>query len=1541
MALTAEQRIAAVQTQAPDVETGERIAIASHTGALAAGAALAAKGGWVGLTAYGAGMAGAYAGDWAADKLGLAEVAADGLAAFGLRTIGQGGPHPGVVGCQVAHNHGFAGFLATVAVGALAAVAVGALVVATGGAAAVALIGAAAAGGFAGGLVGGALGGALAQMGARTGPITTGSPDVLIAGKPVARMTDTAACSKESAPFPLIEGSETIFVNNLPMARVGHRLACGAVLDEGADSVFMDHTTVACAEPAPAIPVWGRVLVDWLGILPLGKFAAGLGRRANRTASARAAGTPRHCQTHCGDPVNVATGEFVEWRTDIDIPGVLPFQLRRSYRTRADAATRSLFGPHWCDSLTVALVRRGALIDYHDDEGVCWTFDAPYAVLDAHHLKAPQLVLRGTRDAPELHDRETGARYHFDWQGDSARLSRVEDGYGNHYRLHYRRERLVRLEHSDGYTLDFAWRPEGTLGAVWLHEPDGPPVELVRYQHDARGRLIRSQSDASGHLVYAYDEHHGIIAWGDSGRTSVQLRYDDAGWVTRVDTPHGIHAACFEYDRPARITRVWLDGACTTYHYTADGLVTRVIDPLGAETVTAWDAYQRKVSETDPLGRVTRYAYTDEGWLRGITDPCGRTTRFTYDEAGNRLRLETPDGQRWHWTYDAAGNLRTEQTPDGLVTRLERDARGRLVRHIRPDRSESRFHYDALGRPCGVTAPNGGVTRWAQDRLGRVFETTDAEGALTRYAYPPRSDDAAPKARGHTAPSRVILANGDTWTYRYDAEGLPDAVTDAAGHTRQYRWGAYDLLESHSDPLGGITRYRYDAQARLAAVTNALGQTWRYTYDPAGRLVQETDFAGRITRYRYDAAGRLLVKTAPDGHDYRYTWDERDRLTCIDAGDSRIDYAYDEPGRLTRAALYRGDTLESETCLRYDPHGRLLEETQGPHRIAWRYDAFGRVAGRTTPLGTVAYDYDALGLLDALTGPRGEVHVQRDRLGRTLQRSSRPFGPDGQPVLVPGPQFHLTQRFDAAGHLLAQALRGDGLPSAQRRYHWQHGRLIGLDDARFGRTRYRYDARDQVLEARYDPGPGYGPTLGGLSPGPGPQPGVTAETFGYDALGNLCGQHTPQAHADQTYTPAGSVARRGQTEYRYDARGRTTCRTEHRPGFRPHTWHYRWDAFDRLIQVHTPDGQVWRYTYDAFGRRLAKHCLTPGRAGRRRPLVEAQYLWDGPNLAVEWRRYGTTDAAAAPTETREWHHEPGTFVPLALAYQREQARPAWLHVITDPLGTPRELVSDDGEVVWAGQLRTWGRLDRWAVKESDTRLARRLPRGYRTAANDPYIEVELRFQNQWEDPESGLYYNYQRYYDPDTGQYLSPDPIGLQGGLRPHGYVHNPVGWVDPWGLAGCPPSSAAQYARLKEYLRIQELQSHGFYKPGGGRIATDYISPHAFSRHGYDGGRIPNQNRTMFDENIDVAKLRSDTMSNPDRFYSDIRTRATVYEKTYPFDITPNTHIDTGGLGSGPVSNQASRVHKVFVHPDPTKSTQFPLAPRHASKSPWSPQPL
>jgi len=60
----------------------------------------------------------------------------------------------------------------------------------------------------------------------------------------------------------------------------------------------------------------------------------------------------------------------------------------------------------------------------------------------------------------------------------------------------------------------------------------------------------------------------------------------------------------------------------------------------------------------------------------------------------------------------------------------------------------------------------------------------------------------------------------------------------------------------------------------------------------------------------------------------------------------------------------------------------------------------------------------------------------------------------------------------------------------------------------------------------------------------------------------------------------------------------------------------------------------------------------------------------------------------------------------------------------------------------------------------------------------------LRFPGQYYQPETGLYYNYHRDYDPDTGRYLQPDPIGLAGGLNPYVYANaNPLRFVDPLGL--------------------------------------------------------------------------------------------------------------------------------------------------------------
>ncbi len=100
--------------------------------------------------------------------------------------------------------------------------------------------------------------------------------------------------------------------------------------------------------------------------------------------------------------------------------------------------------------------------------------------------------------------------------------------------------------------------------------------------------------------------------------------------------------------------------------------------------------------------------------------------------------------------------------------------------------------------------------------------------------------------------------------------------------------------------------------------------------------------------------------------------------------------------------------------------------------------------------------------------------------------------------------------------------------------------------------------------------------------------------------------------------------------------------------------------------------------------------------------------------------------------------------------------------VTDQVGTPRELMTSAGRLAWSAGFTAFGELDTVKAKETD---------------------CPIRFQGQWFDEESGLHYNFHRYYDPETGKYLSSDPIGLDGGTRSYGYVHNPLAWVDPRGL--------------------------------------------------------------------------------------------------------------------------------------------------------------
>ena len=186
---------------------------------------------------------------------------------------------------------------------------------------------------------------------------------------------------------------------------------------------------------------------------------------------------------------------------------------------------------------------------------------------------------------------------------------------------------------------------------------------------------------------------------------------------------------------------------------------------------------------------------------------------------------------------------------------------------------------------------------------------------------------------------------------------------------------------------------------------------------------------------------------------------------------------------------------------------------------------------------------------------------------------------------------------------------------------------------------------------------------------------------------------------------------------------------------------YFYNQNNRLIRVEIDGLTVAEYAYDAFERRVLK--VVNG--------VTTHFHYDLNGLLIS-----ETDGNGNPR--KDYIYLNGE--PVAMKTYGGSA--GWYWFVNDHLGTPQKMVDESGSVVWAAAYAPFGEARVYADE----------------------ITNNLRFPGQYYDVETGLHYNWHRYYDPGTGRYLTPDPIGLAGGINPYVYVqNNPINLTDPLGL--------------------------------------------------------------------------------------------------------------------------------------------------------------
>ena len=918
------------------------------------------------------------------------------------------------------------------------------------------------------------------------------------------------------------------------------------------------------------------------------------------------------------DPVNVATGNFIEPETDLSFPGTFArnLNLKRMYNSLAVTNSQDIpsgvFGIGWSSTLDQRL-------EFDADKASWFTADGR--------------ILTFAREG------EGFARA----SGEAWWLTRAEPGSDAYARVEAsQRETQQQLKKSRGLdeSADQALTQEPFYWIVmnnahesfgfsasgdWVSATDGHPSNTVVAFRDAQGQVTDLVHPGSQRGIRVDYEELVQSTKAPEYRPISAYTYNTTG--TEADTP--LMAAEYSYEGE-HLTSVTTNAGVRSYTHTDAGLIREVINANGIVEVTnTYDELGRVAHQLTEYGREVSYTYTpslvtivadaetgdnsnlwtsdSKGRLIGITATDGSRQTMRYDSFGNRVGITERDGSRTARVFDNRGRLKRERTPegtdytygwdehdritgvsvrdardprnlgtpmtvsyeyadsvnpnpsavidaDGAQTLYDWDERGLLTRVTDPTGVSTTFEYDAYGDLVLVTNGAGNTTTLIRDDHGRVIGVIDPLGRRGTATY-----------NSSGALASIENADGARWTFAYPefaVESLPSLVRNSTNTSG----GCGNLPISVTDPYGATIRFTYNAGGEIASATNPLGHTTEGTFDTWGNLVGLTTASGAVWNYVYDGLSQLVEATDPSGAVTRYSYDLNGELSSVtDATGVEIKRRVDRQRGIEEIA----DAFSS-SFIHTDIFGRVTSEQKR---------ARGGSSAKKTDVESEFITYDAAGRpVEVLDAAGGLTRCERDGAGRVL----RVISAEGRIE---------TYDYDAAGRVISHAVGLD----APRRYTDEAGVSRVVEPSAWAITRLEYDAASQIIKRINPDGSVEKITYDVCGRVTGVEAGARVASYEYDLCGRLVGVR------DSSF---------GQRRFKYDAAGQIIQATDGL-GFRTHFSYtatgqvcrvvdatgqvtdYEYDAMDRLVRVikaaGTDDESVQEYAYDAAGRLIRAH----------------------------------------------------------------------------------------------------------------------------------------------------------------------------------------------------------------------------------------------------------------------------------------------------------------------------------------------------------------